>query len=180
MRHALLVAVAAAGLAAAAVATAPTNSTASALSPERTVPCSEITLRTKFPYLGGYAKKHRYRLVLDAVSVPPAHMEQIVATGETAWPYFRKQGMVVRGDGVQVTISVPRAWRNRLGVSWGNAGHGVMSSLRINGCGTDPTRGNAYAGGFFIRSRAACVPLVFKVGSRSATVRFGLGRPCTS
>lgn len=169
-----------AAVAAAALAAAPASSTASALSPERTVPCSEIILRTKFPYLGGYPKKHRYRLVLDAVSVPPAHMEQIVPSGDKVWPYFRKQGMVVRGDGVSVTISVPRTWRARAGISWGNSGHGVMSSLRINGCGTDPTRGNAYAGGFFLRSRAACVPLIFRVGARSATVRFGLGRPCTS
>lgn len=161
-----------------ALVAAPASSTASALSPQRIVPCSEITLRTKFPYLGGYPKQHRYRLVLDAVSVPPAHMEQIGATRDKSWPYFRKQGMVVRGDGVSVTISVSQGWRNRVGISWGNAGHGVMNSLRINGCGSDPTRGNAYAGGFYLRPSAACVPLVFKVGSRSATVRFGLGRPC--
>jgi hypothetical protein len=38
--------------------------------------------------------------------------------------------------------------------------------------------GFAYAGGFQLRVRAACVPLVFRVGRRSATARFGLGRAC--
>ena len=40
------------------------------------------------------------------------------------------------------------------------------------------SQGYAYSGGFFLRSRAACVPLVFRVGSRSAVVRFGVGRRC--
>ena len=36
----------------------------------------------------------------------------------------------------------------------------------------------AYAGGFFLRSPSVCVPLIFRVGARSATVRFGIGRRC--
>jgi hypothetical protein len=38
--------------------------------------------------------------------------------------------------------------------------------------------GFAYAGGFVLRVRAACLPLEFRVGERSAVVRFGLGRKC--
>jgi hypothetical protein len=39
-------------------------------------------------------------------------------------------------------------------------------------------QGFAYSGGFFLRSPGACLPLTFRVGQRSATVRFGLGRRC--
>jgi len=34
------------------------------------------------------------------------------------------------------------------------------------------------AGGFLLSSRSVCVPPVFRVGKRSETVRFGLGRHC--
>src|SRR5207247_633729 len=69
------------GFAAFAVAT-----TGSGLSaPGRVVPCSEIIDYTKFPYLGGYQRQFRYRLVLDVISVPPAYMEQVVPTRSTPW-----------------------------------------------------------------------------------------------
>jgi hypothetical protein len=59
-----------------------------------------------------------------------------------------------------------------------------VSSLRIASCplvreGAGPRpRWNAYAGGFYLRTRSVCVPLVVRVGGRSRTVRFGVGRPC--
>ena len=149
--------------------------------PGRTVPCREIIDSTMFPYLGGYEASLRYRLVLGQVSVPPAYMEQVVplrSEPRTRWRYWRKQGLVLRANGKPVTITVPKAWRERVAIAWGNAGHGPFASLRIAGCGSNPRAGNAYAGGFFLRSRAACIPLIFRVGTRSATVRFGLGKPC--
>jgi hypothetical protein len=76
-----------------------------------------------------------------------------------------------------VTVTVPKAWRNRLAISWGNR-PGFFSTIRIASCSAGPKPWNAYAGGFHLRSRSACVPLVFRVGRRSATVRFGLGRRC--
>jgi hypothetical protein len=38
---------------------------------------------------------------------------------------------------------------------------------------------NPYVGGFVLRSRAGCVPLEFRVGGRTATVRFGIGKRCS-
>jgi hypothetical protein len=145
---------------------------------QRTVPCAEIIDSTRFPYLGGSRPQQRYRLVLGSVSVPPAYLKQIVATRERPWRYWRKAGLVVRADGTAVVISVPKAWRKRAAIAWGYGGHGPFSSLRIAGCRGDPHEGNAYSGGFYLRSSSACVPLVFRVGARSATVRFGLGRRC--
>jgi len=146
--------------------------------PQRTIPCSEIIGVTKFPYLGSSQVRRRYRLVLDAVSVPPAFLEQSEPTGEKPWTHWAKSGMVVRAGGPGVTISVPPSWRKRVGITWGSGGHGVMSSIRIAGCGSDTRKGNAYAGGFFLSRSAACVPLVFRTDGQSKKVWFGVGRRC--
>jgi hypothetical protein len=147
--------------------------------PSRTVPCDEIIGRTAFPHVGNSSRRYRNRTVLGMVSVPPAYIEQIVPTGERPWAYWTKWGIVVRASGDAVTITVPRAWRSRVGIEWGYGGNGgPFSSLRIAGCGSNPAIGNAYSGGFHLRARAACVPLVFRARGRQATVRFGLGRRC--
>jgi hypothetical protein len=54
-----------------------------------------------------------------------------------------------------------------------------FSSVRFTGCGSNPRSGNAYAGGFYLASPSACVPLLVRVGTRSRTVRFGIGQTCS-
>lgn len=144
----------------------------------RTVPCAESIDSTKFPYIGSREPKFRYRQVLGVVSVPPAFLAQIVPTHTRPWAYWRKAGLVIRTSGEAVTISVPEGWRGRAAIAWGYGGHGVFSSLRIAGCHVKPTRGFAYSGGFYLRSRSACLPLIFRVRNRSKVVRFGLGERC--
>jgi hypothetical protein len=153
-----------------AVLTAVAARAASSSPPTRTVPCGETILQVKFPYGRGY------RLVLGVVSVPPEYLRQIVPSGSQAWPHWRKAGLVVRA-GSSVSVSVPKAWRKRLAITWGNV-PGIYSSLRIVSCPSSENVGYAYAGGFHLRSRSACVPLLFRVGKRSAVVRFGLGQRC--
>jgi hypothetical protein len=143
----------------------------------RTVPCSEIIDSTNWPYIGSRNPRYRYRSVLSVVSVPPGYISQVVHLRDGVWPYWSKAGLVVRADRGPVTVSVPLAWRKRAAITWGG-NTGIVNSLRIARCGSDPSRGNAYAGGFYLRSRSACLPLVFRAGSRSTTVRFGLGRRC--
>lgn len=149
--------------------------------PPSTATCDTVIGHTKFPY-----PTRGYRVVLGVVSVPPAHLPNVYPTHRRPWPYFRKAGLVVRADRGPVVVSVAKAWRNRVAITWGGAGG---SALRIAHCSTRyelrdtdangaPKMGNAYAGGFRLRSRAACVPLIFRVGTGSALVRFGLGRPC--
>ena len=144
----------------------------------RTVPCGESIDVTMFPYVGSNRPQYRYRLVLGAVSVPPAHMAQVVPTGETPWGWWRKAGLVVRAGGPVVSISVPPGWRARAGIAWGYGNNGVFDTLRIGGCPGPSGRGLAFSGGFYLRSPSACLPLVFSVGRRSETVRFGIGRRC--
>ena len=141
------------------------------------VPCSEIIDFTKWAYLGSTDPRYRYRSALRVVSVPPEFISQVVHLRDGTWPYWTKAGLVVRAGRGPVTVSVPPAWRRRAAITWGG-NTGIASSLRIARCGSDPNRGNAYAGGFYLRSRSACLPLVFRAGSRSTTLRFGLGRRC--
>jgi hypothetical protein len=136
--------------------------------PQRTIPCGEFVDVTRFPYPG-------YRLALGAVSVPRAYGRSYPTAA--AWPYFAKGGVVVK-SGRSVTITVPPAWRERIAISWGNNVHRVFHTIRIAACSRIPKQGYAYAGGFFLRSPSACVPLVLAVGGRRQTVWFGIGRRC--
>jgi hypothetical protein len=151
--------------------------------PPSTVQCDEVILQEEFPY-----PNSGYRLLLGVVSVPSAYLPNVYPTRGRPWTHWRKAGLVVRADRGPVSVSVPKAWRNRVAIRWGNS-PGIVSALRIARCSTKyelrdvdengrPKMGNAYAGGFYLRARAACVPLIFRVGNRSETVRFGLGRRC--
>ena len=149
------------------------------VAPVRTVPCEEVIDHVRFPYLGNRDLRFRARLVLDAVSAPGPFVPQTAPTESRPWTYFAKWGMVVRGGaGPAVTVTVPRAWRGRVAISWGNAQHTVFHTLHFPRCGVDRAQGNAYAGGFFLRRASDCVPLVYRVGTRSKTLWFGVGRRC--
>lgn len=175
MRRIAVIALLLAVMGAAAAVAAPGS-----VSRSRTVRCRESIDGTRFPYVGGFERRLRYRLVLGAVSAPPAYLEQKPSpTRIRPWPYFTKKGLVVRAGRQQpVFVSVVRAWRERAGIAWGYGGHGVFSSLRIAGCPGLLNQGYAYSGGFYLRSRSACVPLLFRVGGRSTILRFGIGRRC--
>lgn len=144
----------------------------------RNLTCDESIAVTRFPYLGNRQPRYQSRLVLGAASVPPAYLAQVVATHDQPWRYWRKAGLVIRSGSEHVTLSVPKEWRSRAAIVWGNGGDGVFSSVRVTGCGSNPHAGNAYPGGFYLRSSSACLPLIVRVGIRSATVRFGIGRRC--
>jgi hypothetical protein len=48
----------------------------------------------------------------------------------------------------------------------------------VTACARPARVWDGYAGGFYLRSSAACVPLVFHNGDRSTTVLFSVGRRC--
>jgi len=146
--------------------------TISAASP-RLVPCGQVIDSTASPRQGGY------RVVLGAVSVPPTYLPQVVPTHTNPWRFWRKAALIVRASRGPVAISVPEAWRTRVAVVWGNSG-GPYARLRIAKCSprSRSRQWNVYAGGFYLRSRSTCAPLIVRVGGRAGTVRFGLGRSC--
>src|SRR5690348_530801 len=119
------------------------------------------------------------RVVLGVLSVPPAHLPPALPSGLGSWRYFRKWGLGVRAGSPAVLVSVPRAWRYRAAISWGN-NIGIANSIRVLSCPRQAGAWNRYAGGFYLRSASACVPLVFQVGRQSMTRTFGIGRSCRS
>src|SRR3954467_7507527 len=128
---------------------------ASTTTHSRTVPCDEIIDLTRFPHWGNAQPQWRNRLVLNSISVPPIFIHNY-SSDQSGWPHFSKWGIVVRSDGRSVTLTVPVRWRDRVAIDWGNNGHGVYQVIRLAGCKYGKNVGNAYAGGFYLRSRAAC------------------------
>jgi hypothetical protein len=125
---------------------------------------------------GSYAWRPK-RVVLGVVAMPPAFISQTVRT-EGRWPYWSKAGLVVRADSPPVIVRVPASWWDRAAIAWGDGG--PAAALRFEPCAPSSSLDgwNPYAGGFLLRSRAACVPLLVRVGDRTATVRFGVGKRC--
>lgn len=167
-------AVATATLAAAAGCTASSEGTTAvrAAAPPMRVGCLQVIDRTARPFAGGY------RPVLGVVAAPPAYLPQVVRSTDPRWPYWEKAGMVVRANPAPVDVSVPVNWRGRAAITWGNGGPAV-SAVRFTPCQVSPGVWNAYAGGFLLKTRGACVPLVFQVGHEHRVVRFGVGVRCT-
>ena len=117
------------------------------------------------------------RVVLGVASVPPAYIPQVVRYPHDGWRYWSKSGLFVQAGNRPLRISVPKAWRTRVAFEWGTGG--PVAELRFAACSPPPTYWNAFAGGFSLNTRSACVPLVFQVGQERRTVRFGVGRHCT-
>ena len=166
-------AVATATLAAAAGCTASSEGTTAvrAAAPPMRVGCLQVIDQARRPFAGGY------RPVLGVVAAPPAYLPQVVRSTDPHWPYWEKAGMVVRANPGPVDVSVPASWRGRAAITWGNGGPAV-SAVRFTPCPSPAGVWNAYAGGFLLKARGACVPLVFQVGHEHRVVRFGVGVRC--
>jgi hypothetical protein len=164
--------IATAALAAAGCSTGSAGTTADrAAAPPMRVGCSEIIDRTRQPFAGGY------RRVLDVLAVPPAHIIQVVRNDDPRWPFWEKSGMVVRASRMPIDIRVPASWRNRAAITWGN-GRPAATKIRFAPCASPAGVWNAYAGGFLMKARGACIPLVFEVGGERRVVHFGVAIRC--
>jgi hypothetical protein len=147
--------------------------TAGAAAPP-TVSCDSIVVPA-----GSFSWRPK-RVVLGLVAVPPAYISQTFESGDEEWPYWIKSGLVIRADSPPVHVSVSPRWRSRVAIGWGHTD--AVSALRFASCPPSSSLEgwNPYTGGFFLRARSACVPLTFRAGGRSATVRFGVGKRCGS
>ena len=136
------------------------------------VSCDRIVLRTRAPEDGN-------RVLLGAVSLPEArHLAaDATAAADRRWRWYRNGGLAVRARTSDVTVSVPEGWRDRAAVSWG--GSRASHSVTFARCGSAGAgHWNWYSGGFHLRARGDCVPLLVTVGGMSTTVRLGIGRAC--
>jgi hypothetical protein len=118
------------------------------------------------------------RVVLGSFGAPPQRIQRAVKDRGHGWQYFAKTGVEVKAGSRPVTVSIAPALRHRAAISWGNA-LPIVQTVRFTSCRETATRWDAYAGGFSLHSRTACVPLVVTVGSRSRTIRVGIGKSCT-
>ncbi len=93
--------------------------------------------------------------------------------------YWGKAGLEIKSGRKRVTVTVPRAWQDRLSVVWGDvSGAEGVSSVQFPNCTFDPgIPWKAYAGGFFARERM-CAPLIVRVAGRERWVLVALGRSC--
>lgn len=165
IRRQSVVGVAMATLAAAALVVRPASSIT-----VPTVSCESIVLQLdsgRTPWM---------RVVLGSVSVPRQQRRQVNPTGQQIWPYFAKFVVSLLGGSPPADIALPKAWRKHVKLGWGEASG---SSVRFLSCPSySPKRWNGYAGGAWLKSRSACVPLIVRVGNRQATIRVALGRSC--
>jgi hypothetical protein len=119
------------------------------------------------------------RIVLGAVAVRPAYLPEANPTGSAPWRHYWKYSLAIRAGSPVVVVTIPQASRHDAAISWGN-GLGPVTSLRLLTCPRQLGRWNVYAGGFYLHSAAGCLPVVFAVGRRALTLRFGLSRHCSA
>ena len=132
------------------------------------VSCDERTGGAQFPGA---------RVLLGVISVPTEFRPEAASpTGESAWKFAAEIDLDVRADRPPVVISVPESWRKRAAISVGKTTN--VPSLEISSCPNYGLPRNAFTGAVSLETRTACVPLIFKVGPETATVRFGIGERC--
>lgn len=139
-----------------------------------TVPCDDSVLHVP----RSNAVADGYRLAFGSVAAPPAFVPGVGREPSSApFLHWAKAGIWIRAGTGAVTVSVPKPWRDRVHVLWGNRGE-QGAALRFAPCHSSVPTWNGYAGGFLLRSRSACFPLVFELGARRTQLRFGVGRRC--
>jgi hypothetical protein len=117
------------------------------------------------------------QLVLGRISVDATNWQPPVPVrDEGPWRYWQKRGILILAGTGPVSVSVPSSWRGRAAITYG--AHGIVSSLVLTACPQPSGVWDGYVGGIYLRAVTPCVPLVFAVGDRSATVRFSVAGRC--
>jgi hypothetical protein len=170
-RRALAVATAVLGIAPGCTASSAGTTAGRAAAPPMHVGCDQIIDRTTRPFAGGY------RRVLGVIAAPPPYIPQVVRNDDEHWPYWEKSGMVIHAGPEPVVVRIPARWQERAAITWGN-GLPPAHAIRFAACPSPPGVWNAYAGGFLLKSRGACLPLVFEVGRERRVVQVGIHVRC--
>jgi hypothetical protein len=122
-----------------------------------------------------------WRLVLGTASVPISIQRAFPVPSFRRWRYWSKQGVaVLAGKGPPVEISLAPSWAAKARLTWGN-GRPRGASIVFQRCEFPGSRGQtwlAYAGGFYINSPRACVPLRIRLGGATTSATVGIGRRC--
>ena len=118
------------------------------------------------------------KVALGMVSLPSRQVGSERLFGVLHWRYWTKVAVGIRHSPTTVTVSVPKNWRSRVAVGWGNRTI-ILPSIRFSSC-TDATSPSwsTYAGGLYLAKRVRCVPLAVSDGRRTATVRIAVDGTC--
>jgi hypothetical protein len=117
------------------------------------------------------------QLVLGRIAINPSRSYQPVPVRDTGrWRYWQKRPILIRANTGPISVSIPPSWRGRAAITYGTAPIG--RSLVLISCQKPRGVWDAYAGGIYLRALAACVPLIFRLGNRSTTVRLNMAGRC--
>ena len=161
-------------LALAVIAPAALSHTFVDIAPRAVVGCDEVKGMSRSPSSGT-------RVVLGRIALPPRRLPgspNYAPTANKPLPYFAKWGVEVRSGRTPVDLVVPRRWRGRLALGWGDRGPQQASVVHLLGC--RPVLGRqwlGYAGGFFLRA-PACVAVDVRVGDKRRRIPLGIGVDC--
>ena len=140
----------------------------------QSVPCSMVIL----PDVKSSQALVGQRVVLGVVTAPPPYFPHPVKLRGGRWRYWQKWGPFTRSGNPPVLVTVPPEWQQRAAIKWGSTTGIATGTVRLPSCPGSRGTWNGYAGGFFLRSSSACLPLVFQVQRRTTIVRIGIGRHC--
>jgi hypothetical protein len=134
------------------------------------LPCSE--------FVGDTAPPRGMRLVLGVVALPGRPDEsRALQTGRDGARLFAKSGLWVRA-GSRFELIVPTEFRDRIVMTWGNAGEGNHGTEMTDpGCHVNGSRWVNYVGGYWV-AHPLCATLVVASGGRRRRIRIGIGTPC--
>jgi len=117
-----------------------------------------------------------FRTVLKRVMVMPTSPQPAASAGQGKWAYFSKTAVLIRAGTGPVSVSVPPSWRGRAAITWGSAGQ--VESLTLTACAQPGDVWDVFAGGLYLRTNKACVPVQFRLGGHTDTVIYSVGRDC--
>jgi hypothetical protein len=129
-------------------------------------------------FVGHTAPAHGMRVVLGAVALPGRPGEsRALQTGRDGARLVAKSGLWIR-SGARFQLIVPTALRDRLKMTWGDAGegnHGV--AMTDPGCRVGDSRWLNYVGGYWV-THPLCATLIVVADGRRRRIRIGIGTPC--
>jgi hypothetical protein len=117
-----------------------------------------------------------FRTVLKRVMVMLTSPQPAASAGQGKWAYFSKTAVLIRAGTGPVSVSVPPSWRGRAAITWGSAGQ--AESLTLTACAQPGDVWDVFAGGLYLRTNKACVPVRFRLGGHTDTVIYSVGRDC--
>ena len=136
-----------------------------------TLNCASTTVTSPFPPTA------HDREVLGAVLLPLRYQpEQNVASNTPSgrWPYGVKVFLFIHQRARPVLATIPRSSQAAMG--WGNAP--PARTVRFKSCSNIGVGADGWTGALLLKSRTACVPITFQLGTRRKAVPFGIGRHC--